>query len=73
MALFQAVAEVAHGGTAGALNLNQKTARSMLEIEPIRLVGSEVATAKRDERSVEFTGQISHSFDVPYRGPTKLF
>ena len=73
LALFQAVAEVAHGGTAGALNLNQKTARSMLEIEPIRLVGSEIATAKRDESSVEFSGQISHSFDVPYSGPTRLF
>lgn len=73
LALFQAVVQVAQGGSAGALNLDQKTAASMLEIEAIRLVGSEVGTAKLEEGPMEVTGQITHSFDVPYTGPTKLF
>ncbi|MFT5586004.1 MAG: hypothetical protein ACI9VR_003600, partial [Cognaticolwellia sp.] len=73
LALFQGLVEIAHGGSAGVLNLDQETARSMLEIEPIRLVGAETAKKKIDDGAMELVGQISHSFDVSYTGPTKLF
>jgi hypothetical protein len=73
LALLQAIAQLALTGEAGTLNLGQKGAQQMLEIQPIRLVGSEEGSTKTVEGKAEVVSKLTHSFDVPYNGPTKLF
>ena len=73
LALFQAVVQCALTGDAGTLNMDQSTALDMLVIEGIRLVGAETGMLKKDVTGIELKGEVSHSFDVPYSGPTKLF
>ncbi len=72
LALFQALVQCALTGESGTLNVDQATAREMLVVEEIRLVGAQTGKAKAEQGGAEISGEVTHSFDVPYNGPTKL-